>query len=126
MEKIKILYVEDELQLAKIVSESLVNMKYKVLTLNSGADVLTHFEKMQPDICVLDIMLPVKDGFMIATEIRKTNKSVPIIFLTAKNQTEDILKGFNLGGNDYLKKPFSLTELIARINNLVLMTTKKK
>jgi len=125
MDPIKVLYVEDEIQLAKIVSESLVASKFDVTTLHSGVDVLSHFAKLQPDICVLDIMLPVKDGFMIADEIRKINRVVPIIFLTAKGQMEDILKGFNHGGNDYLKKPFSLAELIARINNLIAITSKK-
>ena len=77
------------------------------------------FKKTKPDICVLDIMLPNKDGFTIADEIRDLNEEVPIIFLTAKTQTEDVVKGFSLGGNDYIRKPFSMEELIVRIQNLL-------
>jgi DNA-binding response OmpR family regulator len=73
--------------------------------------------RIKPDVCVLDVMLPSKDGFEIAEEIRSLNTDVPIIFLTAKTQTEDLVKGFSLGGNDYIKKPFSMEELIARIEN---------
>ena len=68
---------------------------------------------------MLDVMLPNKDGFAIANEIRKTDKNIPIIFLTAKTQTEDVVKGFSLGGNDFIRKPFSMEELIVRINNLL-------
>ncbi|MEI9943863.1 MAG: response regulator transcription factor [Chitinophagaceae bacterium] len=77
------------------------------------------FKKSNPDICVLDIMLPNKDGFTIADEIRELNEDVPIIFLTAKTQTEDVVKGFTMGGNDYVRKPFSMEELIVRIQNLL-------
>ncbi|HNN72266.1 MAG TPA: response regulator transcription factor, partial [Ferruginibacter sp.] len=70
-----------------------------------------------PDICVLDVMLPNKDGFTIAEEIRQVDQDVPIIFLTAKTQTEDLVKGFRTGGNDYIRKPFSMEELIVRIEN---------
>jgi DNA-binding response OmpR family regulator len=84
-----------------------------------GGKVTDLFKKTAPDICVLDIMLPNKDGFAIANEIRELNKEVPIIFLTAKTQTEDVVKGFNLGGNDYIRKPFSMEELIVRIQHLL-------
>ncbi|MCB0775099.1 MAG: response regulator transcription factor, partial [Chitinophagaceae bacterium] len=70
-----------------------------------------------PDICILDVMLPGKDGFAIADEIRQLDEGVPIIFLTAKIQTEDVLKGFSQGANDYIRKPFSMEELIVRIQN---------
>ena len=75
------------------------------------------FQSFSPDICVLDIMLPHKDGFAIAGEIRKINSKIPILFLTARSQTEDLVKGFQLGGNDYIRKPFSMEELIVRIEN---------
>ena len=75
------------------------------------------FQEMKPDVCVLDVMLPNKDGFTIAGEIREINETVPIIFLTAKTQTEDLVKGFSVGGNDYIRKPFSMEELIVRIEN---------
>ena len=116
---IKILYAEDELFLGKIVKESLESRGFTVLMEADGNKVLSHFTQLQPDICVLDIMLPNKDGFGIAEEIRSINKNVPIIFLTAKTQTEDLVKGFKTGGNDYIKKPFSMEELIVRIENLL-------
>ena len=84
-----------------------------------GAKVQGLYSSVNPDICILDIMLPNKDGFTIAEEIRNVNSRVPIIFLTAKVQTEDVLNGFSKGGNDYIRKPFSMEELIARIHNLL-------
>ncbi len=114
---IKILYAEDELFLGKIVKESLESRGFAVTMEADGAKVTGLFTEQQPDICVLDIMLPNKDGFAIAEEIRKLNKEVPLIFLTAKTQTEDLVKGFKTGGNDYIRKPFSMEELIVRIEN---------
>ena len=119
MSAIKILYVEDELFLAKIVRESLESRGFEVMMESDGNKVFEVFQKTKPDICVLDIMLPNKDGFAIADEIRTVDKQVPIIFLTAKTQTEDLVKGFSLGGNDYIRKPFSMEELIVRIHNLL-------
>src|SRR4026209_236170 len=115
---IKILYVEDEVFLGKIVKESLESRAYNVIMEGDGNKVHTLFSQHQPDICILDIMLPNKDGFTIAEEIRGVSKDVPIIFLTAKAQTEDLVKGFRTGGNDYIRKPFSMEELIVRIENL--------
>jgi len=119
MSAIKILYAEDELFLGKIVKESLESRGYDVVMEADGARVTDLFKKTEPDICVLDIMLPNKDGFTIADEIRALNKQVPIIFLTAKTQTEDVVKGFGLGGNDYIRKPFSMEELIVRLQHLL-------
>ena len=119
MPAIKILYVEDELFLGKIVRESLESRGFEVFMESDGAKVMELFEKVNPDICVLDIMLPNKDGFTIADEIRKLDTIVPIIFLTAKTQTEDVVKGFSIGGNDYIRKPFSMEELIVRIQYLL-------
>ncbi|HEV8285568.1 MAG TPA: response regulator transcription factor [Chitinophagaceae bacterium] len=119
MSKTKILYVEDEVFLARIVKESLESRGFEVLMEGDGAKAVDVFKKSQPDICVLDIMLPNKDGFAIADEIRELNEKIPIIFLTAKTQTEDVVKGFTLGGNDYIRKPFSMEELIVRIQNLL-------
>jgi len=90
-----------------------------VIMESDGAKAVDLFKKSQPDICVLDVMLPNKDGFEIADEIREINENIPIIFLTAKAQTEDVIKGFTLGGNDYIRKPFSMEELIIRIQNLL-------
>ena len=119
MSKTKVFYVEDELFLARIVKESLESREFDVFMENDGAKALELFKKSQPDICVLDVMLPNKDGFEIADEIRGINENIPIIFLTAKTQTEDVIKGFTLGGNDYIRKPFSMEELILRIQNLL-------
>jgi DNA-binding response OmpR family regulator len=117
MGKIKVLYVEDELFLGKIVKESLESRGFEVIMESDGNLVLDQFKKTTPDICVLDIMLPHKDGFEIAGGIRDLNDQVPILFVTAKTQTADVVKGFTLGGNDYIRKPFSMEELIVRIHN---------
>lgn len=119
MSDIRVLYAEDELFLGKIVKESLESRGFTVLMEGDGANVVTLFKKEKPDICVLDVMLPNKDGFAIADEIRMLDEEVPIIFLTAKTQTEDVVKGFSLGGNDYIRKPFSMEELIVRIQHLL-------
>ena len=124
MDKTKILYVEDELFLGKIVRESLESRGFEVIMESDGAKATELFKKSKPDICVLDIMLPNKDGFAIADEIRDLDEIVPIIFLTAKTQTEDVVKGFSLGGNDYMRKPFSMEELIVRIQNLLKNKTE--
>lgn len=125
MSAVKILYAEDELFLGKIVKESLESRGYDVVMEADGSKVMDLFKKTAPDICVLDIMLPNKDGFAIADEIRELNKEVPIIFVTAKTQTQDVVKGFNLGGNDYIRKPFSMEELIVRLQNLLKLKTNE-
>lgn len=119
---IKVFYVEDEPFLGRIVKESLESRAFEVKMVSDGQRAFPLFEQFHPDICVLDIMLPQKDGYTIATEIRRVNPSIPIIFLTAKTQTEDVLKGFQVGGNDYIRKPFSMEELIIRIQNLLQLT----
>lgn len=119
MSKTKILYVEDETFLGKIVKESLESRGFEVIMESDGNKVLTLFRQSSPNVCVLDVMLPNKDGFTIADEIRELDQAVPIIFLTAKTQTDDVVKGFTLGGNDYIRKPFSMEELIVRIQNVL-------
>lgn len=116
---ITVLYVEDELFLGKIVKESLQSRGFHVHMESDGEKVFSVFKEVQPDVCVLDVMLPNKDGFEIAEEIRSVNMHVPILFLTAKTQTDDVVKGFTLGGNDYIRKPFSMEELIVRIENVL-------
>ena len=115
----KILYIEDEPFLGKIVKESLESRSYLVKMVEDGANALSIYEQWQPDICILDVMLPNKDGFTIGQEIRAKDAAIPILFLTAKNQTQDLVQGFQSGGNDYIKKPFSMEELIVRIQNLL-------
>lgn len=122
MKKIKVLYVEDEPFLGKIVSESLESRQFEVLLVADGREVMAAFGQFQPDICVLDVMLPHRDGFSLGQDIRLQNPQVPIIFLTAKNQTQDVVQGFESGGNDYIRKPFSQEELIVRIQNLLRMS----
>ena len=119
----KILYVEDEPFLGKIVKESLESRSFEVKMVADGKLVLAAFDQFRPDVCVLDVMLPNRDGFSLGQEIRQKNGQVPILFLTAKNQVEDVVKGFESGGNDYIRKPFSMEELIARINNLLQLTS---
>ena len=117
MSRIKILYAEDEVFLGKIVKETLEGRGFEVVMETNGGKVFALFKEEKPDICILDIMMPNRNGFEVAEDIRAINDDVPIIFLTAKTQTEDLVKGFRTGGNDYIRKPFSMEELIVRIEN---------
>ncbi|PQJ22812.1 response regulator transcription factor [Tenacibaculum sp. SG-28] len=117
--KVKILFAEDEPSLGQIVKESLESRDFHVIYAKNGQEALELYHRDTPNILVLDVMMPQKDGFSLAQEIRKENKYVPIVFLTAKSQTKDVIEGFSVGGNDYLKKPFSIEELIVRINALL-------
>jgi DNA-binding response OmpR family regulator len=105
--------------LAKIVSETLESRGYEVILEEDGGKAFQKFTETKPDVCVLDIMLPNKDGFAIADEIREKDTEVPIIFLSAKSQTADVVSGFKTGANDYIRKPFSIEELIVRIENVL-------
>ena len=125
-EQITILLAEDEIALGTIIKESLESRGFFVLYAENGATALELFRTHRPNILVLDVMMPKKDGFSLAREIRVEDKSTPIIFLTSKSQTQDVLDGFSNGGNDYLKKPFSMEELIVRINSLLERTKLKK
>jgi len=115
----KVLLIEDEWQLGQIVKDSLEMRGFEMLYAQDGVEGLQLYREHHPDVVVLDIMMPNMDGFSVTTEIRKEDKHTPIIFLTAKSQTTDVVKGFELGGNDYLKKPFSMDELIVRIKALL-------
>ena len=118
-EKIHILLAEDEAALGQIVKESLETRDFKVDLAEDGEKALKLFRENEYEALVLDVMMPKKDGFTLAKEIRQEDDTIPIIFLTAKSQTSDVVEGFSIGGNDYLKKPFSMEELIVRIHNLV-------
>ena len=118
----RVLYVEDEPFLAKIVKETLETKGYEIELVSDGAEAVPMFKRSEFDVCVLDIMLPNLNGYDIAHEIRTIDPHVPIIFLTAKDQTKDLLKGFASGGNDYIRKPFSIEELIARMENLIALS----
>lgn len=125
MSKVKVLLAEDETSLGMIVKESLETRNFEVSLAENGEKALQLYKSENPDILVLDVMMPLKDGFSLAEEIRQQDKKTPIIFLTAKSQTSDVLEGFNKGGNDYLKKPFSMEELIVRIKALLNRITLK-
>lgn len=122
----KILYLEDEHYLGRIVKESLASRGYDIKLVSDGAILMKVFKSFNPDICVLDIMIPNIDGLTLGRQIRELVPELPIIFLTAKNQTKDVLKGFEAGGNDYIKKPFSMEELMVRIDNLLNLSKKKQ
>lgn len=119
MNKIKLLLAEDELSLAMIIKESLETRNFDVFLCKNGEEALRFFLEKEFEIIVLDVMMPKKDGFTLAKEIRKINKHIPILFLTAKSQVQDVIEGFKIGGNDYLKKPFSMEELIIRTLSLL-------
>lgn len=120
--KHKVLYIEDEDYLARIVTETMEIKGYEVLHRKDGLRILEHISSFSPDICVLDVMLPHIDGFSLGSTIRNIYPELPIIFLTAKSQTQDVLSGFSSGGTDYLKKPFSMEELMVRIDNQVRLS----
>lgn len=116
---IDILYVEDEESLGMIVSESLEANGFEVRLCGNGEDALVAFKNQKPDVLIVDVMMPVMDGFTLAEKVREMDTQVPIIFLTAKVQTEDVVKGFHTGGNDYVRKPFKIEELVVRVEALV-------
>ncbi|RED43198.1 DNA-binding response OmpR family regulator [Winogradskyella eximia] len=124
--KIKLLLAEDEAALGQIIKESLETRDFEVTLCENGEVALKKYESESPEILVLDVMMPKKDGFTLAKEIRAIDETIPIIFLTAKSQTADVVEGFSIGGNDYLKKPFSMEELIVRVHNLVDRTKTQK
>lgn len=115
MSKINLLLAEDELALGMIIQESLESRDFKVRLCGDGQKAWECYLQEKPDVLVLDVMMPKKDGFSLAADIRKVDPYTPIIFLTSKSQTEDVVKGFGLGANDYVRKPFSMEELIVRI-----------
>lgn len=117
--KIKVLLAEDDINLGYIVSDQLKNEGFEVNLALDGSEAILLFNQENFHICVLDVMMPKKDGFTLAKDIRKINKEIPILFLTAKSLTEDKIEGFKIGGDDYLTKPFDFQELILRIKSLL-------
>lgn len=115
----RILFVEDEADLSLIVADTLRGQGYDVFTAADGREGLARFKADGADIVVADVMMPLMDGFTMAREIRKLSPEVPLLFLTAKSTLEDVEKGFEIGADDYLKKPFELRELIVRIKALL-------
>lgn len=118
-EQIRVLLVEDDTNLGFVVKDSLSKAGFQVSLAVDGEQGLQIFQESSFDICVLDVMLPQKDGITLAQDIRASNTTVPIIFLTAKSMIEDKVKGFDAGGDDYLTKPFEMRELEMRINAIL-------
>jgi DNA-binding response OmpR family regulator len=121
-----ILLVEDEIDFQQVLAEYLALSGFTVLKANHGRHGLEVYQKEHVDICVLDVMMPVMDGFTMAEHLRKTDPEMPIIFLTAKNRKEDRLRGLRIGADDYITKPFEAEELVLRINNILRRSAGKK
>ena len=117
--KIKILLAEDDLQLGFIIKDNLEEAGYEVINCPDGELALEYFQRKSPDICILDVNMPYKDGYTVAKKVRAKNDIIPILFLTAKSMEEDKLKGFAAGGDDYIVKPFSMKELLSRLQVFV-------
>jgi DNA-binding response OmpR family regulator len=120
--KYRILLAEDDENLGSLLQEYLQAKNYETDWVVNGEKAFRHFEQFHYDICLLDVMMPVKDGFTLASEIRLLNSEIPIIFLTAKSMKEDVLEGFSLGADDYITKPFSMEELLFRIEAILRRT----
>ena len=110
------LVAEDDPNLGTILKAYLTQKGYTVFLATDGQQALDVYKDENVDACILDVMMPVKDGFAVAKELRRIDKNIPILFLTAKSQEADKLKGFEVGADDYITKPFSMEELLARIN----------
>ena len=119
MKSAKIFLVEDDLSFGSVLKSYLELNDFQVDWVDDGKYAVEHFRKGAFDICILDVMLPHVDGFTIAGEIRKINNMVPIVFLTAKSMKEDTIEGFTAGADDYITKPFSMEELLLRINAIL-------
>mgnify|MGYP001231220411 FL=1 len=117
--KTRILLVEDDVNLGLVISDHLKSLDYDVTCAEDGSEGLVKFNESEFDLCILDVMLPILDGFSLAKDIRKVNAQVPILFLTAKSMTEDKITGFEAGGDDYLTKPFSIQEFQLRVKALL-------
>jgi DNA-binding response OmpR family regulator len=120
-----LLLVEDDIDLQKVLAEYLELSGFKVYTAHHGKGGLEQFHKHHVDLCILDVMMPVMDGFTLAGEIRKLDPSMPVVFLTAKNQKEDKLRGLKIGADDYITKPFEAEELVLRLHNILKRTGKE-
>lgn len=114
-----ILFVEDEADLSLIVADTLRSQGYRVITAANGFEGLEKFRAHRPDLVVADVMMPRLDGFSMASQIRRLDPSVPMLFLTARSTVDDIERGFDIGADDYLRKPFELRELLVRIRALL-------
>ena len=123
-EKIKILFVEDDENLGLVVKDFLESKGYDIILVKDGISGEKEYKKGKYNLCIFDVMLPKQDGFTLAKNIRKKDDEIPIIFLTAKSQSEDKIIGFKTGADDYITKPFSTEELNYRIKAVLKRTTK--
>lgn len=117
--KIKVLIAEDDPFIGMITKECFETRGFEVCLCEDGNDAFEHYKIFNPNICIFDVMMPFKDGFTLAEEIRAIDQNIPILFLTAKSLKEDVIKGFKIGADDYVKKPFSVEELIARVDAIL-------
>ena len=121
----KILLVEDDPNFGTVLKDYLMMNDYDVILAKNGMEGFEKFKKDDYDLCILDVMMPYKDGFTLAKEIREKNKEVPIIFLTAKAMKEDVLKGYKIGADDYLNKPFDSEVLLMKIKAIIQRKSKE-
>lgn len=118
-DKIRMLLVEDEQTLADIIADTLGEKEFDVTVAYNGAEGLRRFDERRPDVVVTDIMMPGMDGFSFVDALRRRSADVPILFLSARSAVDDVVHGFETGGNDYLRKPFAMSELVVRVKALV-------
>ncbi len=123
MEKVKILLAEDDTNLGSLLAQYLRAKGYDTDLYKDGVEALSGFKNNDYDFCIIDVMMPKKDGFELVAEIRELNADIPIIFLTAKILKEDVIKGFKTGADDYITKPFNMQELVFRIEAILRRTT---
>ena len=124
--KINVLLAEDDKNLGSVLTSYLEAKGFPTTLCANGQEAFNQFKKGGFDFCIVDVMMPIMDGFTLAKEIREKDKKVPILFLTAKSMQEDKLKGFELGADDYLTKPFSMEELLMRMQAIIRRTTESK
>src|SRR6201747_2776826 len=122
--KVKVLLAEDDLSLGYVIKDNLMDAGYEVVLCPDGQSAIDKFDKNEFDICLLDVMMPNKDGFAVAKKIRSLSDMVPILFLTARSMEEDKIKGFQSGADDYMTKPFSIQELLMRMEVFLRRTRK--
>ncbi|OQX75283.1 MAG: DNA-binding response regulator [Bacteroidetes bacterium 4484_249] len=125
-EKTKVLLAEDDKNLGTVLTSYLEAKGFPTTLCINGQVAFDNFRKGKYDFCIVDVMMPVKDGFTLAKEIRQIDKKIPILFLTAKAMQEDKLKGFELGADDYITKPFSMEELLMRMRAIIRRTTESR
>lgn len=124
--KLNILLAEDDKNLGTVLKAYLDAKGFHCTLCVNGKEALEHYKENEFDFLILDVMMPVMDGFTLAKEIRETDTNVPILFLTAKSLQDDVMEGFNVGGDDYLTKPFHMDELLARIEAILRRSNNKK